>query len=541
MVRTHKKVFRLLHMACICVMGLWMCASAFAQTASDPLAAQRLLSVSLTVKPGEMVAAGDAAMTFIISNPTEFDIQNVYLVSGDGAFSEPIGQIDAGETQTLVRTHNVTEEELAAGEVAYTVSHDSLIDGADKITYAVTAPVVRVEALPKVDFTRQISSEYVVQGGVAVITYKVRNTGNVAISGVRIRDSLGDFTGRMELLNIGESRTFISRVTVNDASVSQPSLEYTVPGGEMVTVELDAADILLSEGGLEVHFSVGESAFNVSTADAILTLNNNSNTHYMDITVLDDVYGGVIADSINLPSGGDPVEVAYTYPIRGEVNFRWRITGVNEAGERVDFLTKTYAIAEDSDVEDIAVSVEAIPSMTQINRAGYVTFNFEITNSGTDMAQDVVLYEVNRGQIRKLAVLPTGDPTRCAHNYEITEDAQFIFCVNYTDENGHARTVSTAPIDIIIAPGGETPIQIGEESLELSGKPIKMKTSSTLMILLAVIGGLLVILFVVLMITSHRVRVERRVRREAEKQRIKEAMGKTAPFKPIKSTRHFKK
>lgn len=541
MVQMHKKVFRLLRMACICVMGLLMCASAFAQTGSDPLEAQRLLSVSLTVKPGEMVAAGDAAMTFIISNPTEFDIQNVYLVSGDGAFSEPIGQIDAGETQTLVRTHNVTEEELAAGEVAYTVSHDPLIDGAEKITYAVTAPVVRVEALPEVDFTRQISSEYVVKGGVAVITYKVRNTGNVAISGVRIRDSLGDFTGRMELLNIGESRTFISRVTVNDACVSQPSLEYTVPGGETVTVELDAADILLSEGGLEVHFSVGESAFNVSTADAILTLNNSSNTHYMDITVLDDVYGGVIADSIDLPSGGDPVEVAYTYPIRGEVNFRWRITGVNEAGEKVDFLTKTYAIAEDSDVEDISVSVEAVPSMTQINRAGYVTFNFEITNSGTDMAQDVVLYEVNRGQIRKLAVLPTGDPTCCAHNYEITEDTQFIFCVNYTDENGHARTVSTAPIDIIIAPGGETPIQIGEESLELNGKPVKMKASSTLMILLAVIGGLLVILFVVLMITSHRVRVERRVRREAEKQRIKEEMGKTAPFKPIKNTRHFKK
>jgi len=541
MVRLHKRFSRVLCAAWLAVMLVIACSSACAQPAEDSLAQQRLLEISLAVKPGEMVTSGDATMTFVISNPTEFDILNVYLASSDGTLSEPIGQIDAGDTLTLVRTHNVTEEELTAGEVAYTVSHDPLIDGSEKIHYAFSAPVVRVDALPAVDFTRQISSGYVTRGGVAVITYKVRNTGNVGISGVRVQDSLGDFIGRAEFLDIGETRTFISRVTVNEPSISQPTLEYTVPGGKDVSVGLDAAQILLSEGGLEAHFSVGESAFNTTTADAILTLNNNANTDYTDITVTDDVYGGVIADSIDLPCGGDPVEIAYTYPIRGDAQYRWRITGVNEAGEQVDFLTKTYSLVGDSEVEDISLSITATPSVTSINRPGYVTFNFDISNTGTDMAQDVVLYEVNLGQIRKLAVLPAGEPTRCSTSYEVTEDSQYIFCLNYTDENGHPRTVSTSPININITPGGETPIQFREESLELEGASVKMKNSSTLLVLLAVIGGLLLILFVVLVITSYRVRLERRARREAEKLRLKEEMGKTNPFKPIKSAGKTKK
>lgn len=532
MVRAHKKVKRIWGMALIMALCLWTWMGAYAQSdASD----QRLLSITLGVKPGEMVSAGAATMTFVLSNPTEFDIQNVYLASSDGTFSESIGQIDAGETQTLVRSYNVTEGELDQGKVSYTVSHDPILGGDAKIVYTVEAPVGRVQALPQVDFTRQISSGYVVEGGVVVITYKVRNTGNVAIEGLRIRDELGDFTGRMEKLNIGESRSFISRVTVSAPCTSRPILEYTIPGGETVDVQLDEAAIQFSEGGVEAHFSVGESAFNTSTADAILTLSNNSNTHYMDITVLDDIYGGVIADSIDLPSGGDPVEIAYTYPIRGKSNYRWRITGMNEAGEQINFLTRTYALSENDSVEDITVSIEATASMTHINRPGYVTFNFEISNTGTDMAQDVVLYEVNRGEIRKLAVLPTGEPTRCTENYEITQSSQFIFCLNYTDENGHPRTISTSPIDISLSAGGEAPIQIGEESLNLDGKSVKMESSSRLMILLGVIGGLLVVLFVVLVITSHRVRLERRARREAERQRIREELGKTAPFKPVKS------
>ena len=131
-----------------------------------------------------------------------------------------------------MRPHTVTEEELDAGEITYTVSHDPMIAGEAKINYPLSAAIARGEALPQVDFTRQLSSAYVARGGLVTVTYKIVNTGNVALTGLRIRDSLGDFTGRLEQLDVGESKTFISRVALSEAAESAPELEYSVPSGE---------------------------------------------------------------------------------------------------------------------------------------------------------------------------------------------------------------------------------------------------------------------------------------------------------------------
>ena len=87
------------------------------------------LRIDFTVQPSVMVAPGDVTMTFVIENITDRPLRNVTLSSGDGQLSEPIGQIGPGETQTLVRPHTVTEEELDAGEIAYTVSHDPMLAG----------------------------------------------------------------------------------------------------------------------------------------------------------------------------------------------------------------------------------------------------------------------------------------------------------------------------------------------------------------------------------------------------------------------------
>ena len=493
------------------------------------------LTVEFSIRSGEMVAPGDVTMTFIIENHSAYDIQNVYLTSADGLLSEPIGQIRAGETQTLVRPHTVTQEELDAGSVSYLLTHDSRFLGGGKVSYPLTAAIVKGDARPNVDFTRQISSEYVAKGGLLTITYRLHNTGNVAVSAIRIRDSLGDFTGRMELLNIGETKTFISRVTINADTATEPVLEYTVPSGEGFTVRLDPTPIRLAESALDATLFVGRSVFSEDTADAILTLTNNGNCDYTNITVLDDVYGGVIADSIVLPSGGSPVEVAYTYPIRGEGQYRWRVTGTSGAGEALDIITDTTTLDEAYAEPRVSIALQAAARTPVIRRAGSVSFDISIENTGTAMGQDALLYEVNRGEIRRLAVLPTGDPLYCTASYAVDQDTQFIFCLNFVDADGRQRTVTTAPIEVRIGPSGELPEAAAEnQALDLEGDSRKLGTSSTFVVLLIIAGAALVVMFTILLAASLRARRERRQRQAAEKQRMKEEMGKTNPFKPIK-------
>lgn len=493
-----------------------------------------MLDINFSLNPGELVAPGDTTMTFIILNRSAYEVKNIYLSSADGLLSEPIGAIGPGETQTLTRAHTVTQEELDEGYVRYVVTHDSPTPGGDKVTHELAAPVIKSDPRPEVDFTRQLSSEYVAPGGLLTITYRVTNSGNVPVTAVYVRDELGDFTGKLEKLDVDASRTFISRVTVNTGAQSEASLEYKTPAGDTVTRKLDNAVIRMSSSALEVEFSVGRSVFDPDRADAVLILTNAGNDDYYDITVLDDVYGGVIADSITLSSQSRPMEVAFTYPVRGEGEYRWRVTGVSQAGEALDVVTDTMTLHDELVSREIDIELSVSALTPKINRAGRVTFDVALMNRGTVTARSLRFYEVNRGDVRKLAVLPTGEPSRFTVEYDIRQDSQFIFCLDYTDADGRPRTVSTDPIDVEITPSGVTPEQLGGAPLNLEGESVKLGNTSTFTILLGVASAALVSMFTILLVTSLRARQDRRRRAAAQKKKTREDLGKTATFTPVK-------
>ncbi len=500
------------------------------------------LAIEFSVQPAVMVAPQEVTMTFVIENVTDRPVRNVTLSSADGQLSEPIGQIGPGESQTLMRSHTVTEQELAAGEITYTVTHDPMIAGEAKINYPLSARVTRGEALPGVDFTRQLSSDFVPRGGLVTVTYRIVNTGNVALTGLRIRDGLGDFTGRLERLNVGDSKTFISRVALSEAAESAPVLEYAGPSGEALEKALEALPIGIAASGLDLSFSVGRTVFEDGTADAILILTNTGNVDYTGVTVLDDVYGGVIADALMLPSGGAPVEVNHTYPLRGEGDYRWRVTGVSDAGEALDLRTETLTLSDGDEDAVVDIDLQAVPRTPRINRAGQVTFDFTVANNGNVMARDALLYEVNRGEIRRLAVVPTGAPSVCSAGYEVHEDSQFVFCLNYTDADGRQRTVSTEPIDVVIAPDGVSPEQVGRAGMDLEGESVKLGgNTSTFYVLLIIAGAALTMMITILAVASVRARQERLKRLAAEKQRARAELGRTGSVPAVKPPKKKKK
>lgn len=517
-------------LAALCALVLpWAARADSGETATS-------LAIEFTVDPSVMVAPGDVTMTFVIENKTDRPVRNVYLSSGDGQLSEPIGQIGPGETQTLLRPHTVTEEELSAGAIAYTVSHDPMIAGEEKITYPLSAAIVQGEALPGVDFTRQFSSDCVTRGGLVTVTYKIANTGNVALSGLRIRDELGDFTGRLERLDVGESKAFISRVTLNEDAESAPVLEYSVPSGDSLTRRLDPLPIRVASSALDMSFSIGQTVFEDGAADAILILTNAGDVDYSGVTVIDDVYGGVIADALSLPSGGAPVEVSHTYALRGEGEYRWRITGQSGAGEALDLRTETLTLSGEPEDPAVDIDLQVTARTPRINRAGQVTFDFAIANNGNVMARDALLYEVNRGEIRRLAVLPTGEPSLCSAGFEVREDTQFVFCLNYTDADGHQRTVSSAPIDVAIASDGVSPERVGRAGMDLEGESVKLGgNTSTFIVLLIIAGAALTVMITILVVASIRARRDRLRRIAAEKQRAKAELERTGRIPTVKA------
>ena len=107
---------------------------------------------------------------------------------------------------------------------------------------------------------------------------------------------------------------------------------------------------------------------------------------------------------------------------------------------------------------------------------------------------------------------------------------------------GRQRTVSTEPIDVVIAPDGETPEQVGRAGMDLRGDAVKLGgNSSTFYVLLIIAGAALTVMITILAVASVRARREKMKRIAAEKQRARAEMGRTGAIPAVKAPRKRKR
>ena len=516
----------LLCLTCGAVSSPLFAVPAFAEEAPE-------LEIAVTATPDELFAPGEVTLLFTLTNKTDALLESVSLTSPDGLLVEPIGDMEAGSTQTYTRAHSMTQDELDAGRIEYIIT---CVSGSDHFSYTVGAAVTKTIAEPEVEFLRQVSSRYSSDTSGVTVIYRLNNVGNVPVTAISVTDPLGGFDDRLELLDAGKSKVFVQHISVNEAAESSPTLTYSPQGSDDVyTVELDPLTIEPAHGMLDASLTAGRSMFAPDTAEVVLQLANGGNVDYLDVVVYDDVYGGVIADSISIPAGGDPVEVAHTYPIREDSIYRWRVTGRTSAGDQIDLITTTERVSLDVENGDPLLTIQATTSMPKINRKGYVPIRLELTNIGDASAVNVRIVEESLGEIRELVVVPTGNPTVYEFRQEIKADATLVFSAVYTDSFGKERIATADPVSIAIGAGGQAPETAdGEISTLFSGISTQMSDSGLFMALLIGSCCVLVVLIGAFAVASRRARIQRKAHAAARKQRLKEELGKTNRFQPLR-------
>lgn len=490
-------------------------------------------------EPDEFTAPGETRLTFELTNRSSSLLDTVSLASADGLISEPIGNIAPGATLSHSRVHSLTAAELDAGSIEYIVVCTS--DG-ESHRYPVSISVRKNSAEPCVEFLRQVSSYSATDGNSITVVYKIRNSGDVPVTALHLTDPLGGFDVRLEMLEAGASKVFMQYVQPGESTVSSPVLTYSAEASQdTYTASLDDLPLLPAQGMLDAVITAGRSMFSSDTAEVVLQLTNSGSVDYTDITIFDDIYGGIIGDSIFLPAGGEPVEVAHSYPIREDSAYRWRITGKTSAGDRIDFVTNTASVYLDSEGGDALLTVQATTSMPKISRSGYVPIRIELTNIGSAMATHVHLREETIGEIGELAVIPTGDPTIYELRHEIAQDVSLVFSAVYTDRFGQERIATAQPLEITIGHGGLVPETDDLRSQLFGGAATQMHNTPLFAAML--IGACLILaaLVIALSVTARRAHVRRKSRIAAIRQRRREEMAKTAPFTPLRKKRTSRK
>lgn len=526
-----KAAVKLIFLAMACVL---LGTQGFAMSESEPTVPplRHILDISLSISPDELVKSGDVTLTFTIRNDSEYSADNLYMASVDGHHSESLGQVSAGTTQTYTRTYSVSDDELDSGRLSFTISHDDIVSGGEPVGYYVEALITHAEAAPGLEFTRHLSTDSVTAGASVLITYRVRNSGNVPLTRIRVVDSLGSFTGQADILEPGATKIFSSRITVNSNVTSTPSVSYYAEGvsDDEQHAVLDELSIAVVEPVISAGLTLDRQSANVGdTVNGVITI-GASGADFTDVAVIDDVYNTIIADTLELRAG-ETLTVTCSWPVRGISDYRVRVEGTDATGARRHAFSGTAGVALTGEFSYSELSVAANAQTPEISRSGKARIMIAITNSGNVAARDVKLSEATLGEIRTFEFVPAGEPTVKSVLVDVTGDMEYLFSIEYTGDDGKTVVAECAPVSIRVTDGGAEP------AAELDGGDGERKTyrikDGTAFLWLMIAGGAVLLVLVIMLIISHdRSRRERKLRMQLGLERRRD--GKASKQRPTR-------
>ncbi|MHA7131971.1 DUF7507 domain-containing protein [Algoriphagus namhaensis] len=356
----------------------------------------------------------------ILSNTGNVSISNVIVsdplaTSGPTLVSKSINEddiLDVGETWTYSAEHQITQEDLDAGEFTNTVTASGDPAGGE---------LEDVESSASLKGTRngQLTTEKTVaesgydQAGQELnYTIVVTNTGNQTLTDIVIDDPKAGINETIDVLAPGESFTLELTYTVTQEDVDRGSLENTVrvngsnPAGTNIP-SIDSETINAAQTPkMEISKVVDKSEFDTVGEELTYTI-VVSNTGNITINNL-------VVDDPLIPGGAQYVSGDLDEDEIFDVGEVWTFTAVYEVTqEDIDAggITNTVTASGDSAAGDLADETDEATSTAiqnpawemektatndpkQYTQAGEViTYEIKVTNTGNVSIKDVDVFD----------------------------------------------------------------------------------------------------------------------------------------------------
>ncbi len=412
------------------------------------------LSVSASVSPPGMAARQEASVYLTLVNSATEAIDDIRVTRPDGTVLCEVGTLSGSGQSSYVFSETVTptKRQLEDGGVEYVIKY-TLGKGTASETpreLSVLAPIEKLEAQPELEFTRSVSSTYVQKGEEVSITYRLRNTGNVALTGIRVKDALYGEIGEVERLEPGKKHAFTLNLTVEDNCQSAPEASYSYPDApRRVSQKLDSLDIFLADEYLELMLEADKSA--VSPGEVVtlrLKLVNRGDVTYDRLEISDQALGNMGSVPGELLPGQEYVFVK-TVNMKTTTTFMFSVSGESTGGKQINSGSNMLTVAVTPVVDSIQLLLEATPDETALAAPGQVNFTIRVSNLGELDIRGVQLSEQTHGEIKTLAVAAPGD-TLVNQSYYISGDTTFIFTAELTDTQGGELTVLSNPVPVSV-------------------------------------------------------------------------------------------
>lgn len=488
-----------------------------------PALAEEPLSFSLSVEPASLTAPGPVTVSIRVVNNSGADMTEPVSVQDPAgevvtAFGDN-GQalIRDGEFRTAQYTYNVSQEQLDKGQLTYTLSYYQAEEDGEVVEHAQMQSVAIAYTGTNVDLivNRNIDPKVVRNGSTVNVQYELYNAGNVEIKNIRVREnsSISRSNQTLPSLAPGERKTIQFTATMGNADLTSAGKVTYTADGETSTITLAEEKIPKANPGLVLGDVLTADKTSITEGEAVtltLSIANNGNITYSNITVTDPTYGELFT---NLTLGpGETLVRDKQFTLSETTTFKYTITLPDNTGTTNTVTSNEVKISvyDPSQVLVLAVTADS-ESATISSAPADVNFTLTVTNNSTFEAKDIAL---SHGPTRFYTIekLAPSESVTITRAFTVSQAGKFRFTASAADPLKNTVSFDSNEIVLTYAPPVVTPtmapiptvaplVTVTAAPIEVL-EPVKLQTNGILRIAAYVLGGLFAASFLLFVIST---------------------------------------
>ena len=452
-----RKMLRPLGLALL-LMALMLVFALPAFAADDPV------DFSIQVSPDSLTAPGEVTVSLRVSNPTDADmLYPVRLLDPSGNAVPSFGDggsylLRSGESRSWEGKWNVTQEQLDAGSIAYTLRYLQEDENGALVEFSrqATARIAYIGERIKLTVSRTITPEVVRPGKQATVVYELYNSGNVTLTSVRVKENIDKQAQTIASLPAGEraTMTFTSRIGNADLT-SNAAITYKAEGStRSYSEKVEDAKIPLARPGLDITLSSPTAGVNINEpATLVITFTNKGNITYTNVTVTEAKKGEILTN-LTIPADSTVTETK-EFILTEPTAFKVTATLPDNTGETNTITSNEQRIGVFDPEKTLLLTLnlssdtETVPSLPADTR-----FRVTVTNNSNVKAEKISLYHGDVF-IYTIDSLEAGESVTIERDVRLSYSGQYQFTATVKDSLGN--TVSFESNTIRVTTAASTP------------------------------------------------------------------------------------
>ena len=453
----------------------------------------------IAMEPAELSEAGTVAVTFEISNHSDYELSDISIVQGSFVYDVAENTVIPcfGSAKIPVQV-SVADSQIGVPitfMVRWTCGGEPYFINKEITVGRAVEPVISV--------TRTASATHARQGDRLTLTYVLKNDTKFDMSDIMLIDEqISDVPiRRNDTLRANDSFTIEYTYTMGTEDVvSAPVVTYTVNGKTKTFSAIEP--VALSMVNVDVRMQVEMGTPAATGVPFTITAENVGNQKVSEIYIRDEQGNTVNNTPFSLDVGGMQTLSYTVVPSMTETvrNVGFSLSGVDPFGAAyTPLFPDTYPVYPFVDDSQIVVSILGSVTSEWTAQNGVVGVRLQIQNNSSVELSGAVLSEASLGALANYTVLPGGQ-TVYESELMIGSPRNLSFTLKAVDPAGTERTVASYLLTVAYP-------ETTEEVPAATAAPEQPQGAgsvwgNTVTRVLIILGAVMVIAFAVLMILT---------------------------------------